>query len=62
MVTRDLQKVLPANQLLERVLKTIGGKGGGKEGFAQGTFSSSFEEAFHRVEEALKHFSFSSRS
>lgn len=62
MVTRDLQKVLPANQLLERVLKTIGGKGGGKEGFAQGTFSSSFEEAFHRVEEALKYFSFSSRS
>jgi alanyl-tRNA synthetase len=62
MVTRDIQKVLPANQLLERVLKTIGGKGGGKEGFAQGTFSSSFEEAFHRVEEALKYFSFSSRS
>jgi alanyl-tRNA synthetase len=62
MVTRDLQKVLPANQLLERVLKTIGGKGGGKEGFAQGTFSSSFEEALHRVEEALKHFSSSSRS
>jgi len=62
MVTRDLQEVVPANELLGRVLKSIGGKGGGKEGFAQGTFSSSFEEVFLRVEEELKNFSSSLRS
>jgi len=61
MVTRDLQKIVPANELLGRVLKSIGGKGGGKEGFAQGTFSSSLEEVFLQVEEELKNFSSSLR-